>query len=307
MTNLRDFNSNSTTWFVLVGEGLEKVSRGGTHSFRGYSDNANAHGKGTSTYIQYVTSKDDRGKELGKWFTLDESRRKFQVREGEHDIQGITQYDFLKYSPDCEGSPNGSYVSTEAGKVQQGIMYRELNQDKDARIALEADSKRINAQAKVLSLDLITLQELAAFIGVFGEPGELMRVRVLEWAAKRPDDFIRLLSSGDRGLRAVVRKALADGVLTQRGTIIYWADTMIGSDEDSAISTLAGDPQMYEALATKVDLKTPAKITPSTPAAPKGKRGPKPGSKRTKPPANTKNEKEKTSEEIPKLESNLSL
>lgn len=265
---MKNFNSNSTSWFVLVGEGLEKVSRGATHSFRGYTDHANAHGKGPGKYIEYVTSKDAQGRDKGKWFVLDESRRKFQVREGECDINGISQFDFLKHSPDCEGSLNGYYVEVEGQQVQQGIMYRELNQAADAKVALEADSKRVNAQAKALSLDATTLQELAAHIGVFGKPDDMMKVRVFEWASRRPDDFNQLLVAGDRSLRAVVKKALADGVLTQKGEIIYWGSSMLGANEDATISLLAQDETIYKSLAAKIDLQAPAKIAVSTPGNP---------------------------------------
>jgi len=290
---IRNFNSNSTSWFVLVGEGLEKVSRGGTHSFRGYTDHANAHGKGVGAYIEYITSTDQLGRKVGKWFVLDESRRKFQVREGEQDINQISQYNFLKFSPDCEGSPNGSFTEAGGLTIQQGIMFRELNSAADAAIALEADSKRITAQAECLKLDSQTLQELGAHIGVFGQPDALMLSRVLEWVGRRPDDFKQLLNSGDRTLRAVVKKALADGILVQKGELIYWGTTLVGADEDAAVQQLARDKQMYDVLAAKINLQEPAKIPFSTPANPK-KRGPKPGSKRGPKPTDKTQESDKS-------------
>lgn len=295
--SIRNFNSNSTSWFVLVGEGLEKVSRGGTHSFRGYTDHANAHKQGVGAYIEYVTSTDQNGRKKGKWFVMDESRRKFQVREGEQDINQITQYDFLKFCPDCEGSPNGAYVDVNGVQVQQGIMFRELNSAADAAIALEADSKRVNAQAECLKLDPQTLQELAAHIGVFGQPDKLMLSKVFEWVGRRPDDFKQLLNSGDRTLRAVVKKALADGILSQKGELIYWGSTLVGADEDAAIATLARDKQMYDVLAAKINLQEPAKIPFSTPANPK-KRGPKPGSKRNSKTADKSQESDKSNNSL---------
>lgn len=278
MANVRNYNSNAITWFVLVGEGLAKVGSGGSHSFRGYTDHANAHGRGSGAYIQYVTSKNEQGRDVGKFFTFDESRRRFQVRETEQDVNQISQYDFLRFAPDCEGSPNGSYVSIDGVEVQSGIMYRELNTAKDATAALEAESRRAEAQSSVLKLDPQTLLELGAFIGAFGEADNVMKLKVLDWAGKRPVDYFNLLNAGDRALRALVRKSLADGIFVKKGEIIYWADTMIGASEDLAITTLAQNPQMFNALSGKVELGTDAKI-PQTKKRP----GRKPGTKINKP------------------------
>jgi len=256
---LRNYNSQNFIWFILTGEGLDKVGRGGSVSFRGYTDHAGALGK-PGAYLQYVTSTDGQGKAVGKYFTFDESRRRFQVREGEQDVNQVTQYDFLKNAPDCEGSPNGTYVGEGDLRIQQGVLYREFNNEADAEIALDAESNRIKAQASAYGLDDKTLQELAAFIGEFGPPNKTMKLRVLEWAGKRPADYFKLLESGDRALRAIVRKAIADGIFSKKGSIIYWESTMIGATEDDAISTLAGDPAMLEALQAKVDLNTSIKI-----------------------------------------------
>lgn len=271
MQNFKSYNSNNFTWFVLVGEGVDKINRGGSVSFRGYTDHADAHGKGAGAYIQYVTSKDEKGRDVGKYFTMDESRRRFQVRTGERDINQITQYDFLRYSPDCENSPNGVYTEAEGLKLQQGVMFRELNTDKDAETALDAERIRTRAQDSALKLDDNTLQELAAHIGVFGNPGSSMQLRVFEWAGKRPGDYFRVLESGDRALRAIVRKALADGVFNQKGTVIYWENTLVGGDEDEAVRMLMREPKMLDVLQKKVDLKTEVKVkSPSKGGRPAG-------------------------------------
>ncbi len=255
---MRNYNNNFT-WFVVVGEGLDKVNRGGAISFKEYTDHANAHGKGTGALVRYITSRDQNGRDAGKYFVIDDSRRRFQVRDGENDIYGISQYDFLRFYPDCEGSPNGQYSEVGGVQVQQGIVFRELNTDKDAEVALEAESTRTRAQASVLGLDEATLQELGAFIGEFGEPGKTMRLRVFEWAGKRPSEYFKILESGDRGLRAIIRKAIEDGTFRKKGSIIYWEDTVIGADEDAAAATLMRDSKMLDALQRKVDLKTEIK------------------------------------------------
>jgi hypothetical protein len=94
----------------------------------GSKDNAPSVGK----VVKYVTSRDG-GKDKGKYFTWNESHRRFMVREGEKDVYGVTQYDFLKNAPECEGSPNGNYLPDG---TQIGVMYREMNEAKDAEVAL---------------------------------------------------------------------------------------------------------------------------------------------------------------------------
>lgn len=255
----KPFNSQNLTYFVLTGIGLEKINRGGTHSMCTYVDYAGVFGSPGAT-VRYVTSRDDRGRDKGKYFTWSESHRRFVVREGEQDINGITQYDFLKNAPECEGSPNGTYMPDGQ---QSGIIYREMNSAKDAEVALEADQARIKAQASALELDLTVLAEVAAHIGVFAgkdDPNALvMRVRVVDWAGKNPSDYFTVLNSGDREIRAVIRKAIADGILTVKGSLIMWENTSVGADENAAVSRLMNDPAMYSALKEKIDFKS---VTP---------------------------------------------
>lgn len=253
----KPFNSNSLTYFVLTGIGLEKINRGGTHSMSTYVDYAGVFGSPGAT-VRYVTSRDDRGRDKGKYFTWSESHRRFVVREGERDINGVTQYEFLKNAPECEGSANGIYGPDGQ---QTGVIYREMNTSRDAEVALEADQARILAQANALTLEPSVLSEVAAHIGVFAgkeDPnGNIMRVRVVDWAGKHPADYWSVLNSGDRGVRAVIRKAIADGILTVKGAIIMWESTVIGSDENAAVSKLMDDPAMLSALKEKIDFKAP--------------------------------------------------
>ena len=250
----KPFNSNNYSFFVLCGEGLAKINRGGTFSFANYLDKAGTLGDPGST-VQYVVTKDSKGNPKGKFFAWNESHRKFQVREGEKSINGITQYDFLKNAPECEGSPNGNY--TIKGE-QIGVMYREMNTTKDAEVALEADMGRINAQSAALQLDSQTLAEVAAFIGVFADEkdpdGSIMKVRVIDWAGKHPLDFNTTLLSGDRPIRALIRKAVSDGTFDKRGEIIYWNNSMLGPDEDAVVKAVLEDKLLFSTLKDKIKL-----------------------------------------------------
>lgn len=250
--------------FVVTGPFLDNVNDGGSvalplgyHDFEGiFGKRAEDKGK----YVEYVSSKDEKGRDRAKRFRFDASLRRLSTREFDRDIYGKSQYEFLKNHPGCEDSPYGSYTEDEFGnKVQTGVMFRELDSEADARVALEADTQRITAQAEALNLDKETMTEIANILGYYNQPPDITKLRVVEWAGKRPVEYFQLIKAGDRSLRAAVRKALADGIFKQKGELVMWGETIVGSNEDAAISQLAGDKEMLSALQEKLGLKKPSK------------------------------------------------
>ena len=249
------FKGFDHTLFVLVGKGIELAVRGGSITLsKGYYDHDGVvHPKGEAgTFVTYVKSRDKNGQDIPYRFKLNESQARLRVRPTDKDFYGTTQYAWLKNYPACEGSPYGTYTEQDGVRVQTGVLFRELNTKADAEVALKADRLRTEAQAKVLGLDDATLQEVAAILGHYGDADALMRVKVLEFAGKKPYEFNELMDSGDRALRALVRRGIAEGVLTQKGTMIFWESTTLGADEDAAISRLAGDPIMLSGLKEKL-------------------------------------------------------
>lgn len=249
----KQFNANKQKYFVLI----PQTGRDGSVfyknvSFRTYTDHANILGKGFSTGVQYIEGTDDKGKPKGKWFEMNSTgRRRFMVREDQKDTQGISMYDFLKNAPDCEGSPNAPEGHTP--------LYREMNEAKDAKVANEANKIRTKAMATLYQLEEVgdweTLSEVGAHIGCFEEPGEILVHHIAEWTDKRPEDFLEVLNAGDRPVRAAIRKAINSGLFTKKETLIYWNNTLIGNNEDSAVARILEDKDMAEALKGILDLK----------------------------------------------------
>src|SRR5688572_3132513 len=91
----------------------------GTISFRTYTDRTNALGRGAGLAVQYVVGKDERGRDKGKNFTLNQSHNAFMVNEQDTDLYGTTMMQFLSSYPNCAGSPNGIYVTDATGDVRQ--------------------------------------------------------------------------------------------------------------------------------------------------------------------------------------------
>jgi hypothetical protein len=255
----KQFNSNKSKFFVLDGN---VAARNGSVSFRTYTDFTGALAKkypqlaekgilGIGVGVQYVEGKDDKGKDRGKYFELSQSHRTFVVRDGQRDLNGVEMYEFLKNSPFCEGSPN-----LLGGKA----LFKELNNAGDAKVALDAGRMRAKATAKVYELvdteDWNAIAELAAYIGVYDEPNEIMGHRVAEWAEKRPVDFFEIYESADRTIRALIRRALNEGILHTKGSVIHWEDTIIGTDEDKAVGYMLNNKEMVDALKERFNTKT---------------------------------------------------
>lgn len=258
--------------FILFGEALDLVNRGGTKAISlGYNDNFNALKKGAGQYVEYIIGTDKYGKPKGKRFKFDESFRKVQTRDGEQDLNGVSQFEFLRNHPDCEGSPNGDYVIRNGEKIQQGAVYRIYDPQRDAEVAFDSMAARVKAQNDAFNLDPETLGEVANILGYYGEPDKAMRTTVVEYASKRPSEFYELLESGDRSLRALVRKALNEEVFTKKGSLIMWGTFMVGGNEDDAINTLMKDQNMIDKLKEKLGIDFNAKAEKNVGGRPKKK------------------------------------
>jgi hypothetical protein len=261
------FNPGKVHNFVCVDRDM--IREAGSCSFNSYDDHAGVFGNPGARIIYNQGRKDRNGKPVGQYFTLDQSHYNLQARDNQMDYDGIKLYDFLANSPYCEGSPNGDYrEDPETKEIKQyGVKFKLLNTAADAKIAVDAKKQRVAAEASALGVDDETLTELAAHLGVFGEADELMRNKVSDWASKRPKEYFEVLNSGDRPIRAVVRKALEDGIFKKKGEVIYWDNTMIGASEDIAVATLLQEKDMLSALKEKMALVTDVK-TPGKPGRP---------------------------------------
>lgn len=276
------FNPIKQYNFVLADRNL--AAKGGSVTFKSYTDYTGSFTGQPGTPAQYIVSKDEHGKDKPKWFSLSQQHYNFTVREGESDIHGRSQYDFLINHPQCEGSPNGTYNRDERGEIviredgkrdQLGVLFKLMNTAADAEIALDAAIRKTKAEASALELDDETLQDVAAHIGIFGAPDKLMQHRVYQYAGKYPIDYFQILESGDRPVRAIIRKAISQGIFTTKGEVIMWGSTVVGPNEDGAVSNLLRDGKdILEALRKKMGLSLELNV--------KGKPGPKAKLEKTK-------------------------
>jgi hypothetical protein len=251
--------------FVLCDR--ELAAKGGQISFSSYTDMSGEYTGEPGRAAIYVTSKDGQGRDKGKYFNLSQQHYNFVVREGEKDIYGRRQFDYLANHPNCKDSPNGTYLGEGDERIQIGIVFKLMDTEGDAEVALETAKRKARAESIALEIDDATLQDIAAHIGIFGEANDLMRHQVYQWAGRKPIDYFEVLNSGDRAIRAIVRKALQEGIFTKKGEVIQWSGTLIGSNEDDAVSKLMREKDVLQALEKKMGLSNEVKV--------KGKPGPK--------------------------------
>lgn len=240
-------------------------------SFRTYTDTAGALQQGTGRSVQFTTSRDQRGLDRGKFFKISQQHNAILCNDTDRDLNGVLMFDFIKNHPNCLGSPNGTYVIDDEGnKVHANALFKLMDSEGDAEVALEASMNSARAVVSVDEIDEQTLSEVAGVaLGMYGKPDKMMKHALVEWARKNPNDYFKHLKSGDRFLRAIVRKAIADGIFTVKGSLIFWNETMIGTDEDSAIKTLVDDQKMLEGLKEKVNLREEAKNAKKGPGRPR--------------------------------------
>lgn len=267
-------NLNIVHDFVCVDR--EMVAKGGSFSFRQYVDKMGAFGTPGAEIFFDDGTVDKRGRLCGKGFSLNQSHYNLQAREGQVDYQKRELKEFFLNAPFCEASPNGQYATADGKQltrselmdrkrlvqriktgevIQNGVKIRLKEDAVDAKIKLAVGARRAEAQVSASQIDDVTLSEIAALLGYFGEPDDLMRDYVFEFAGKKPVDYFELLNSNDRGFKAVIRKAIEKGVLTEKGTSIYWNKELIGANEDAAVSRLQSDKVILDALIEESGIK----------------------------------------------------
>ncbi len=250
--------------FVLADR--ELAAKGGCYTFSAYTDKDGVFGIPGAT-VRYIQGRDAEGREKPKYYKLDQSFYNFVVREGEKDDTGKSQFDFLSNAPMCEGSVNGDYIGEGEDRIQVGVVFKLMNTDKDAETAMTAARRKVEAESSAMSIDDETLTEIAAHYGWFDPAGDLLRHKVYQIAGKRPLEYFEILNSGDRAIRSIIRKALSTGIFSKKGEVILWSGTVIGSNEDDAVSKLMREKDVLEALQKKMGLTNELKI--------KAKPGPK--------------------------------
>jgi len=227
MKNFGDF-----TYFVYIGNNK-------SYGFMTYRDGRTGLTKG------FIIGKDAKGNPIyKKWRFNNDSMRQIRVHKDEVDLEGQNAIEFLRNSPECMGSENGSFVNGE----QVLVYFKELNQAKDAELALESRELSWKAQGAALALKGEELFDFAALIGVFTKDAAIARHRVVDYASNFPKKMLEYVDDPARKVKALIKKAINSSVFQVDGKQIKWEGKLIGADEDEAVTNVLKDEKLKKAV-----------------------------------------------------------
>lgn len=213
--------------------------------------NPNLGGYGFSTYVdvdgnvQFITKyKNEFGQPIKKHYEFNQSRRIIRVPANQKE-----EIEFLRKAPECEGSPNGIYKETEGKTHQIRVYFREINEGKDASVAVSATKDRVKAQNKAfeISEDGEKLKQVAVLCGCFNEDPGIQLSHILQYSETSPLDFIEMVDGPEVEASYLVKTAIKKGVMTKVGTAIKYSDLAF-DDEDHAISKVMSDKALKSSL-----------------------------------------------------------
>jgi hypothetical protein len=225
-------NFGNYVYFLYIGNNPK-------YSFRTYTHPETGHEAG------YVMGYDKNKQPLFKeWYFDYSGKRQIRVSTEEKDKEGTLAVDFLRNSPEFYSNPNGLYVQGS----QVLAMFREINDEKDAKEAVDSRAVVIGAQAAALKLKGQELADVAAIIGVFSDSESVLVHRVLDFAANFPQKFLDLLKDPALQIKSLIKNAINANVFKVDGRVIKWEGKIIGSDEEDAVSALMKDENLKKAI-----------------------------------------------------------
>lgn len=194
----------------------------------GWSFNAYLDKDGNTRFIKDRV--DENGVAQKKRFKFSYNNRVLRIPNAQKET-----IEFLRNSPDCVDSPNAP--RDEAGKVvpSHKFYFKEVNTDRDNAAVVEVETKRIKAQNAALNLEGQDLVDAAVMCGTFDASSNIQRKRVLDYSGSNPDGFMEIINSPIFKTQSLVRRAVNQNVIVQKGFVYMFADLHIGNSEDSAV------------------------------------------------------------------------
>lgn len=241
MNNKKQFKVPEYVYFVFA-----RGTNSG-YGFSTYTDHVGALGSpGAVVSISYQLDKNQRP--IPYFFSMGTRDRSLKVEKNKVDMKGVSVVEFLRNSPDCKGSPNGSYRIPGDVSTQSDIYFKEMNEEDDAKNALDAKNYRREAENIAASLTLDEVYDINAMLGSFKKGELLARHFLAEIAGNKPEMFMNAYNHPQRKSIALIKKGLINKTLTSQGTVILWGKTTLGLDEIDAATNIQKDKKMMEAL-----------------------------------------------------------
>jgi hypothetical protein len=197
--------------------------------------------------LQMIVDKlDDKGRPVPRYFKFSKKERTIRIPKKQQDSRGNNVADFLRNHPECKGSVNNT---------GQAIWFKEINEDKDSGLAVEAKKARIEAENVAVSLKGQDLVDVAALCGLFNSKPNAMMHRVLEVAGNDPEAFMDIINDPAIKTKSLLRRGIRLELIKQKGTLLVWENTTLGVDENDAVRNLLSDAILYNAVEALIDGK----------------------------------------------------
>lgn len=210
---------------------LDPIVKNASTSFGAYNDE-----DGNRKYICYAT--DPRtGQDIVWKFKFNRDKRFVTVPLNKKDINGVLVVDFLRNHP----------LNANSGRGHKNPWFKEIDNGRDAEVAIESVKLRNEAENKALSLKPAELEELSAVLGFSGDP-KIKLHKLLQYATKNPTDFLSRFSDPNRKARALFEKAWDNKLITRKGFMFNFGDVFIGNDKDKAIIKIADDKEFQDII-----------------------------------------------------------
>lgn len=200
----------------------------------------------------FTEGKDRDGQPIYRRWKFDRDVRKITVHKDKTDLSDkrLNAVEFLRSSPDCKGSKNGTYT---ADGTQINVYFEEVNESKSAAVGLEFETLRIDAQNAALKVKGQDFIDLCALIGVMNKDETIMRFSLVDYAKNKPQSFMDVYNDPTRQLRSVIRRAVHTGVFVKEGRIYKWENLLVGVDEDDAVAKLKSDENLLKAVKANLE------------------------------------------------------
>jgi hypothetical protein len=216
-----------------------------SYGFKTYTD---VMGQG----IGFVEGKDKDGNPIYRRWKFDRDVRKITVHKDKTDVSPnkLNAVEFLRKSPDCRGSSNGTYA---ADGTQINVFFEEVNEAKSAAVGLEFETLRIEAQNAALKVKGQDFIDLCALIGIMNKDETVMRFGLVDYAKNKPQSFMDIYNDPVRQLRSIVRRATHTGVFVKEGKFYKWENLLVGTDEDDAVAKLRSDENLLKSVKANLE------------------------------------------------------
>lgn len=203
--------------------------------------------------IGFIVGKDRDGQPIyHRWKFDQDGARTIRVHKNKTDVSPdkLNAVEFLRNSPNCLDSPNGSYGHDG---TQVDVYFKEMNDAKSAKEGLEAETLRMDAQNLALKVKSQDFIDLCALIGVIDKDESIMRFSLLDFAKNKPEKFTELYNDPVRQLKSIITRGVKAGIITKEGRMLTWENQLLGVDEEDAVRKLKAEENLLKALKTHLD------------------------------------------------------